>query len=163
MLADMPVREEIREFLFKIWAEVLALSAVKNGPQHEDTLALKNSASELVWAASAKPNRNERARVIQDLPRLLHRLRQGMTLVGIQGKAQEGHIKVIGDTLADAFLSTTTAISHDRIEARATRLARLEDYVAKDPETDLPLNAESNERRLGIDASMIDVVADGGK
>jgi hypothetical protein len=162
MLADMPVREEIRDFLFKVWAEVLALSAVKYGPQHEDTLALKTSASDLVWAASAKPNRNERARVIHDLPRLLQRLRQGMTLVGIQGKAQEGHIKVIGDTLADAFLSKTEAIPHARIEAMAKRLAHLEDFVADDPATDLPLDAESIELMLGIDASTIEVVADGG-
>jgi hypothetical protein len=162
MLADMPVREEIREFLFKVWAEVLALAAVKNGPQHEDTLALKTSASDLVWAAGAKPNRNERARVIQDLPKLLQRLRQGMTLVGIQGKAQEGHIKVIGDTLADAFLSKTEAISHDRIEAMAKRLAHLEDFIDGDAATDLPLDADSIELMLGIDASMIEVVADGG-
>ncbi|MDP3761296.1 MAG: DUF1631 family protein [Ramlibacter sp.] len=162
MLADLPVREEIREFLFKIWAEVLALSAVRNGPQHEVTLALKASASELVWAASAKPNRQERAKVIQDLPRLLQRLRQGMTLVGIQGKAQEGHIKVIGDTLADAFLSKTEAIPHAQIEAMAKRLAHLEDFVANDPATDLPLDAESIEMMLGIDASSIEVVSDGG-
>jgi MoxR-like ATPase len=68
MLNDVPVREEIREFLFKVWAEVLAVAAVKNGPQHEETLALKKSAADLVWAASAKPNRNDRAKVIQDLP-----------------------------------------------------------------------------------------------
>ncbi|ROZ79236.1 DUF1631 domain-containing protein [Ramlibacter sp. WS9] len=162
MLADLPVREEIREFLFKVWAEVLALSAVKNGPQHEETLALKTSASDLVWAASAKPNRQERARVIQDLPKLLQRLRQGMTLVNIQGKAQEAHIKIIGDTLADAFLSKTEAIPHAQIEVMAKRLAHLEDYVAKDPATDLPLDADSIELMLGIDASSIEVVADGG-
>ncbi len=162
MLADMPVRDEIREFLFKVWAEVLALSAVKNGPQHQDTLSLKGCASELVWAASAKPNRAERAKVIQDLPKLLQRLRQGMTLVNIQGKAQETHIKVIGDTLADAFLSKTEAIPHERIEEMAKRLAHLEDFVADDPATDLPLNSESIEMMLGIDASNIEVVADGG-
>jgi hypothetical protein len=162
MLADMPVREEIREFLFKVWAEVLSLAAVRNGPQHEETLAFKEAASELVWAASAKPNRNERARVIQDLPKLLQRLRQGMTLVGITGKAQETHIKTIGDTLADAFLSKTEAIPHDRIEAMSQRLAHLEDFVAQDPATDLPLDRESIEMMLGIDASMIEVVADGG-
>ena len=162
MLADMPVREEIREFLFKIWAEVLALAAIKNGPQHPDTLALKNSASELVWAASAKPNRSERTRVIQDLPRLLQRLRQGMTLVGIEGNAQESQIKAIGDTLADAFLSKTEAIAPARIEEMASRLAHLEDFVADDPATDLPLDAESIELMLGMDASMIDVIADGG-
>ncbi|MBI2769319.1 MAG: DUF1631 domain-containing protein [Burkholderiales bacterium] len=162
MLNDMPVREEIREFLFKVWAEVLAVAAVKNGPQHEETVALKKSASDLVWAASAKPNRNDRAKVIQDLPKLLHRLRQGMALMGVTGSAQEAHIKIIGDTLADAFLSKTEAIPHEQIEAMAKRLAHLEDFVADDPATDLPLDAESIELMLGIDASMIEVVADGG-
>ncbi|MEO7549347.1 MAG: DUF1631 family protein, partial [Ramlibacter sp.] len=162
MLNDIPVRDEIREFLFKVWAEVLAVAAVKNGPQHADTIALKKSAADLVWAASAKPNRNDRARVIQDLPQLLQRLRQGMTLLGVQGGAQEAHIKIIGDTLADAFLSKTETIAPARIEMLAKRLANLEDYVADDPATDLPLDAESIELMLGIDASMIEVVADGG-
>jgi hypothetical protein len=162
MLDDIPVREEIREFLFKVWAEVLAVAAVKHGPQHQETIALKKSAADLVWAASAKPNKAERARVIQDLPALLHRLRQGMTLMGIQGPIQETHIKVIGDTLADAFLSKTEAIPQARIDAMAKRLANLEDFVADDPSTDLPLDADSIELMLGIDASMIEVVADGG-
>ncbi len=162
MLQDIPVRDEIREFLFKVWADVLAVAAVKNGPQHEDTIALKKSASDLVWAASAKPNRNDRARVIQDLPNLLLRLRQGMTLMGIQGSAQESHIKIIGDTLADAFLSKTEAIPQARIEAMAKRLANLEDFVSDDQTGDLPLDAESIELMLGIDASAIEVVADGG-
>jgi hypothetical protein len=162
MLADLPVRDEIREFLFKVWAEVLAVAAVKHGPQHDETLSLKACASELVWAASAKPNRSERARVIQDLPKLLQRLRQGMSLIGVQGKAQEGHIKTIGDTLADAFLSKTQAIPQATIEAMSKRLAHLEDFVANDPATDLPLDAQSIELMLGIDASMIEVVADGG-
>jgi len=164
MLRDIPVREEIREFLFKVWAEVLAVAAVKNGPQHEDTIAMKKSASDLVWAASAKPNRNDRARVIQELPALLQRLRQGMTMMGIQGEAQEGHIKVIGDTLADAFLSKTQAIPRDQIDAMAKRLANLEDFVGDGEGSagDLPLDAESIEMMLGIDASAIEVVADGG-
>jgi hypothetical protein len=162
MLLDMPVREEIRQFLFKVWAEVLAVAAVKNGPQHEETITLKKSAADLVWAASAKPNRTDRARVIDDLPRLLQRLRQGMTLLGLQAPAQEAHIKVIGDTLADAFLSKTEAIPQAQIEELAKRLANLEDFVSDDPAADLPLDAESIELMLGIDASNINVVADGG-
>src|SRR5512133_1143428 len=43
MLKDMPVRDEIREFLFKVWAEVLAVAAVRKGPQHADTLAFKKT------------------------------------------------------------------------------------------------------------------------
>ncbi|RYX90091.1 MAG: DUF1631 domain-containing protein [Comamonadaceae bacterium] len=162
MLRDIPVRDEIREFLFKVWAEVLAIAAVQKGPQHEDTIALKKSASDLVWAASAKPNRLDRARVIQDLPALLQRLRQGMTLLGVQGPAQEIHIKTIGDTLADAFLSKTQAIPRDQIDAMAKRLANLEDFVGDGQSGDLPLDTESIEMMLGIDASAIVVVADGG-
>jgi hypothetical protein len=162
MLADIPVREEIREFLFKVWAEVLAVAAIRHGPQHEETVALKKSAADLVWSASAKPNRAERAKVIQDLPALLQRLRTGMTLLGLQGPDQEKHIKVIGDTLADAFMSKTESIPQAQIDAMGKRLANLEDFVSDDPSVDLPLDQEAIEMMLGIDASMIEVVAGGG-
>jgi hypothetical protein len=162
MLKDMPVREEIREFLFKVWAEALALAAVRNGRQHEETVALKKAASELVWSASAKPNRADRARVIQSLPMLLQRLRQGMGLLGLDTAAQEGHIKRISDTLADAFMSKTEAIPQSRLEAMSVHLANLEDFFSDDDLGDLPLDAENIEMMLGMDASSIDVIADGG-
>ena len=162
MLKDIPVRDEVREFLFKIWAEVLALAAVRKGAQDEETVALKRSAADLVWAASAKPNRADRARVIQSLPQLLQRLRQGMTLLGLASPVQEGHIKRISDTLADAFMSKTEAIPQARIDMMAARLANLEDFVSDESMGDLPLDAESIEMMLGIDASSIDVIADAG-
>ncbi len=162
MLNNMPVREELREFLFKVWAEVLAVAAVKNGAQHADTLMLKKSATDLLWAASAKPNRDDRNRVIQDLPNLLQRLRQGMSLLGVQGPAQEAHIKSIGEVLADAFQSKTEAVPRAQIDAMANRLANLEDFISDDPSGDLHLDQDSIELILGIDASMIEVVADGG-
>ncbi|BEP59522.1 hypothetical protein GmRootV213_00760 [Variovorax sp. V213] len=161
MLNDMPVREEIREFLFKVWAEVLAIAALRYGAQGEQTVMLKRVASELVWAASAKPNRADRARVIQDLPQLLQRLRLGMNLLGIIDEPQEAHIKTIGATLSDAFLSKTEAIPAAKIEAMAERLAHLEDFVSDDGSaSSLPLDANSIELLLGIDAASIEVVAD---
>jgi hypothetical protein len=162
MLKDMPVRDEIREFLFKVWAEVLAVAAVRKGPQNKDTLTLKKSATDLVWAASAKPNRADRARVIQDLPNLLLRLRSGMTLLAMAPSEQDAHIKTVSDTLADAFLSKTQAIPQAKIDAMAQRLGNLEDFVSEDGMGDLPLDAESIEMMLGIDASAIEVVGNGG-
>ncbi|MGJ7526930.1 DUF1631 family protein [Variovorax sp. GB1P17] len=161
MLNDMPVRDEIREFLFKVWAEVLAIAALRYGAQGEQTVMLKRVASELVWAASAKPNRTDRARVIQDLPQLLQRLRQGMALLGIIDEPQEAHIKIIGATLSDAFLSKTEAIPQAKIEAMAERLAHLEDFVSDDGgASDLPLDAHSIEMLLGVDAASIEVIPD---
>ncbi len=162
MLREMPVRDEIREFLFKVWAEVLALSALRDGPQHADTISLKRAAADLVWAASAKPNRSDRAQVIQSLPDLLQRLRQGLTLMNVNGEAQDEQIKALTDTLADAFLSKTASIPQAHIDAMARRLANLEDFISDATLGDIPLNADNIEMLLGIDASSIHVVADNG-
>lgn len=162
MLNDMPVREEIREFLFKVWAEVLAIAAMRNGPQHEETITLKRAAADLVWAASAKPNRVDRAKVIADLPKLLQLLRLGMSMLGTGTREQDVHIKVISDTLADAFMSKTDAISAEHIEAMAKRLANLEDYLSDEDVGDLPLDTENLVMMIGIDASDLEVITDGG-
>lgn len=162
MLNDMPVCEEIREFLFKVWAEVLALATLKNGPQHAETLTLKHAAADLVWAASAKPNREDRARVIADLPNLLQLLRRGMSLLGLDLPAQDGHIKLVSGKLADAFLSKTNAIGREQVDAMAQRLANLEDYLSDQDVGDLPLDMNSLVTMVGIDVTDIEVIADGG-
>ena len=162
MLNDMPVRDAIREFLFKVWAEVLALAAMKNGPQHTQTLLLKRAAADLVWAASAKPNRDDRSRVIAALPRQLQILRQGMATLGLDVPAQDAHLKIISDTLADAFLSKTDAIPMEQVDAMARRLSNLEDYLSEEDVGDLPLDTASLVMMIGIDAANIEVIGQGG-
>lgn len=161
LLTDMPMREEIRTFLFKVWAEVLAVADLRDGPKDPLTLSLKKAASDLVWSASAKPNRADRTKVIQNLPGLLQRLRQGLTLLGVTGPMQDVHIKVISDTLADAFLSKTEAIPQAQVDAMAQRLANLEEFVLDESMGDLPLDPGSIEMMLGMDASSIAVITDG--
>ncbi|MBX9935716.1 MAG: DUF1631 domain-containing protein [Burkholderiaceae bacterium] len=160
LLKDMPVRDEIRDFLFKTWAEVLALSAVRAGAQHPDTLALKRTAADLVWAASAKPHRSDRSKVIQSLPGLLDRLRQGLALVNMSGDAQETQIKVLTDVLAQAFVSKTEPIAQEQIETLARGLENLEDCITEAVLGDMPLDAEAIEMMLGIDMSNLSVIAD---
>jgi Protein of unknown function (DUF1631) len=162
LLDDVPVRDEIREFLFKVWVEVLAVASVKYGLKHEETASLKRVASDLLWAASAKPNRNDRARVIQQLPSLLQRLRQGMGLLGYPPGLQDTHIKSVSDTLADAFMSRTEAIPQESLDKLSDRLAHLEDYLPESGVGDLDLDNESIEMITGVDASNIEVIRHGG-
>ena len=162
MLDGLPVREEIREFLFKVWAEVLAMAAIKNGPQHAQTLQLKQAASDLVWAASAKPNRGDRARVIAELPRQLQRLRQGMALLGLDMPAQDVQLKIINEILSDAFMSKNDAISMAQVNVMAKRLTNLEDYLSDEDVGDLPLDTESLVTMIGLDAAHTEVIANGG-
>ena len=153
MLNSINVRDEIRDFLFKVWAEVLAMAAVRHGPQHPDTLALKRTATDLLWAASAKPTREERTKVIHDLPGILARLRQGMGLLGLSEIAQNAHLKVIGDTLSDAFLSRTENIPRAEIDDMARRLERLEEVVLEDVAGGIPLNPGTVGVMVGMVAS----------
>ncbi|WP_295548041.1 DUF1631 family protein [uncultured Pseudacidovorax sp.] len=162
MLNDMPVREEIREFLFKVWAEVLAIGALKYGAQDEQTAQLRRVASELVWAASAKPSRSERARMIQALPSLLQRLRQGMDLMGLTGQPQEDHIKTLGRTLSDAFTAKTESIPVAQIENLAGRLANLEAVIGDESAEPLALDSTNLELLLGIDVSSMEVLPNNG-
>lgn len=162
LLDDVPVRDEIRDFLFKVWVDVLAVASVKYGLKHEETASLKQVASDLLWAASAKPNRNDRARVIQQLPSLLQRLRLGMGLLGYPPGLQDQHIKAVSDTLADAFMSRTEPIPQDSLDQLAKRLAHLEDYLPEGGVGDLDLDNESIEMITGVDAGNIEVISQGG-
>ncbi|MGE0099709.1 MAG: DUF1631 family protein [Hydrogenophaga sp.] len=162
LLDEVPVRDEVRDFLFKVWVDVLAVASVKYGLRHEETAALKQVASDLLWAASAKPNRNDRARVIQQLPGLLQRLRQGMGLLGFPAGMQDQHIKSVSDTLADAFMSRTEAISQESLDNLSERLANLEDYLPANGVGDLELDSESIEMITGVDAGNIEVINQGG-
>lgn len=162
LLDNMLVRDEIREFLFRPWAEVLAISAMKNGPQHPQTLLFKQAAADLVWAASAKPSRIERSRVIAALPKQLQLLRQGMTLVGLSVTDQDIQLKVINSTMADALMAKTDAIPLEQIDIMAKRLTNLEDYLSEHDIDNFPLDTSSLVTMIGIDAAHIEVIGDGG-
>ena len=162
MLNKIRVRDEIREFLFKIWAEALAVAALRHGAQHADTLVLKRTATDLLWAASAKPNREDRAKVIQALPRILQNLRQGMSLLGLPATTQDAHIKTISDILADAFQSKTDVVSQEDIDDMARRLEQLEVAISNEGAEEFELDVGTLEAMLGMDASSFVVLANSG-
>ena len=160
MLLDMPVDSDIREFLFKHWSDVLAMSAIRFGAEHENTKKFKKAALDLVWSASAKPSKEERAKVIRQLPLLQTVLRQGLTLSNVVGENQDEMVKELMDIVAGAFLAKTNEIPPERIQAMAERLAHLEDALDEVVSPEYPLSAESIELMLGIDTSAVNVIAD---
>ena len=119
-------------------------------------------ASRLVLGIMEKAGSEFNAFLIQNLPQLLQKLRGGMSLLGVAPSEQEGYVKTINDTLVDAFLSRTQAITDEQIQVTTSRLANLEDFLSEGGMGDLPLDAQSIEMMLGMDASQIDVVVDGG-
>lgn len=159
MLDKMQVREVIRDFLFHTWAEVLSVAAVRNGAQHETTKRLKQTARDLIWSASAKPTREDRAQAIQALPGLLVRLREGMSIIGVSAEDQEKRLKELGAVFADAFMAKTQRVSSERLDELAQALGNLEDAL---PDEDVPLDAADLHSFAGLDASDMEIVESGG-
>lgn len=158
-LGKMPLREEVREFLFKIWSEVLAVATVKMGAEHEQTVSLRKTAADLVWAASAKANRAERKKVIEDVPNILGKISEGMELIGTPEDVQTETIETISEALSDAFLCKTEEIDPALIAELSNRLEHLEDIFQDEEFEDLELDAETVEMMLGIDTTGLEIIS----
>ena len=160
MLNEVPVQEGVRQFLFQVWADVLATSAVRFGPNTEETKQMKRAAADLIWSASAKVTREERAEVIRRLPPLLKRLREGMTSANITGERQDERIHALNSALAAAFTAKAAAIPNDRLQDLMQQLESLEELLpgAEEIEIDESLVLDLS----GHESSELEVVTEGG-
>jgi len=160
LLNEVPVQEGVRQFLFQVWADVMAVTAVRNGAQSEATKAMRAAAGDLIWSAGAKVTREERAEVIRKLPPLLKKLREGMESAGVPADKRDEHIKSLNESLAAAFSAKAAAIPPDRFEELRERLETLEELLpdAGDVELDQTLMLDLS----GDDSGGLEVVGEGG-
>ena len=160
MLNEVPVQEGVRQFLFQVWADVLATSAVRYGAQSDETKTMKRAAADLIWSASAKVTREERAEVIRRLPPLLKRLREGMASANMSAERQDERINALNNALAAAFTAKAAVIPNDRLQDLMERLESIEELLpgAEDIEIDESLVLDLS----GHESSELEVVADGG-
>jgi len=159
LLNDVPVQEGVRDFLFHIWADVLATTAVRHGGHSPDVRAVREAATELMWTASAKTTREERAEVIRRLPPLLATLRHGMTAAGMAAPRQEDAIKALNLALTAAFGARSVTVSAEQLANLKNRLATIEELI---PDDDFEIDDtwvldEASHAQDGLE-----VVADGG-
>jgi hypothetical protein len=160
MLNEVPVQEGVRQFLFHVWADVLATTAVRFGAPGEQTKTMKRAAADLIWSASAKVTREERAEVIRRLPLLLRSLREGMASAGMDTPKQDEHIQQLNNSLAAAFTAKAAVIPDDRLRELMERLETLEELLPEAANIDID---ESMVLDLsGHQSSELEVVLDGG-
>jgi hypothetical protein len=107
----LPVPLEVSNFLLNVWVEVLVLSALRYGPDHINTLALKKTVMDLIWASEARRTRRSRARTIKETPQLMEKIRDGMSLIGLPSGQQDAHIEMISGPLLNAFLAIDARLS----------------------------------------------------
>lgn len=160
MLNEVPVQDGVREFLFHVWADVLAVTAVRSGAQSDNTKAMKRAAADLIWSASAKVSREERAEVIRRLPPLLKTLRDGMGHAGLPSAKQDEQIRALNNSLAAAFTAKTAAIPRERLDELMDQLQALDALL---PEAGgLEINESLVRDLSGHESEDLEVVAEGG-
>ncbi len=159
MLNEMPVQEGVRQFLFQIWADVLATTAVRYGAQGDQTKVMKKAAGDLIWSASAKVTRDERAEVIRRLTPLLKTLREGMAASGHDSARQEKELQQLNNSLAAAFTAKAAVIPQERLQELAERLESLEEML---PDVADAIDDSMVFDLSGHESSELEVVSDGG-
>jgi hypothetical protein len=160
LLNEVPVQEGVRQFLFQVWADVMAMTALRNGAHSDATKATRAAAVDLVWSAGAKVTREERAEVIRKLPPLLKKLRDGMESAGVPAEKRDEHIRALNESLAAAFNAKAAAIPPERFEELRERLEALEEMLpdAGDVQLDETLMLDIS----GDDSNALEVVGEGG-
>ena len=160
MLNEVPVQEGVRQFLFHVWADVLATTAMRYTAQGEQTKVMKRAAADLIWSASAKVTREERAEVIRRLPVLLKSLREGMLSAGMDTAKQDEHIQQLNNSLAAAFTAKAAVIPDERLRELMEQLETLEELLpdAADVEIDESMVLDLS----GHQSSDLEVVLEGG-
>jgi Protein of unknown function (DUF1631) len=160
LLNEVPVQEGVRQFLFQVWADVMAITALRNGAHSDATKGVRAAAVDLVWSAGAKVTREERAEVIRKLPPLLRKLRVGMESAGVPESKRDDHIRALNESLAAAFNAKAAAIPPERFEELRERLEALEEMLpeAGDVQLDETLMLDIS----GDDSNAMEVVGEGG-
>ncbi|WP_310385495.1 DUF1631 family protein, partial [Roseateles sp.] len=161
MLHEVPVQEGVREFLFHVWADVLAMAAVKSGNQSDATKEMKRAAADLIWSASAKVSREERAEVIRRLPPLLKTLRDGMSQAGMAVERQDEQVRTLNNALAAAFTAKSAQIPRERLEELMDQLETLEAMLPEGGD-EIDIDPTMVRDLSGHESEGMEVVAEGG-
>ena len=163
MLAEVPVQEGVRQFLFHVWADVLATTAVRDGVAGESIKRMKRAAADLIWSASAKVTREERAEVIRRLPPLLKALREGMSAAGLEAEQQDEHLRQLNNSLAAAFTARAAAIPMERLTELMQRLETLEEMLPDAADLQIDEAMVTDLAGLsGPDTGELEIVEEGG-
>ena len=81
-LKDVTVPAFVRDFVSRVWSQVLLRADAKGGPDGEAALRLRRAGRELMLSVQPKPTPTHRKAFLAELPKLMQVLTEGMNLIG---------------------------------------------------------------------------------
>jgi hypothetical protein len=160
MLEGEPVQDGVRQFLFDVWADVLATVSVSQGPSSDRARAMKRVAGDLIWSAGAKVTREDRADALRRMPALLKAIREGMSTAGIPAERQEELIKKLNDSLTEGFTAKAAPLPQRKLQDLMEQLESLEEMMPEGLQFDI--DASFVRDIPGASDTELEVVSEGG-
>jgi hypothetical protein len=124
MLNEVPVQEGVRQFLFQVWADVLATSAVRYGGQSEPDQdhEARRRRPDLVGQRQGHPRRACRGHPPPAAAAQAPARGHGLGRHGAE--KQDEHMNALNNALAAAFTAKAAVIPNDRLQDLMERLER---------------------------------------
>lgn len=88
-MAQVPASPTLRRFITGTWSHVLTQSVQQHGDQSPQTTGFLKAVDELLWSLKLPDHPKSRQRLLELLPGLLQRLRDGMALVQLAPAEQQ--------------------------------------------------------------------------
>lgn len=101
----VPIRTSagVRRFVTGTWAKVIAEAIQRHGEKADTTLEYLRATDDLLWSLRLPDHPKSRQRLLALLPGLLHRLRTGMSLLGVAEAEQQSVLDELMAVHAEAL------------------------------------------------------------
>ena len=151
------VPDMVVSFLRGPWSQVVAEAQLKFADGSGDASQFQALADDLIWSVQLKLARRNRTRLVQMVPAMLVRMRQGLHLISYP----EERIAVFFDELITfhekAFESAKTIVPGARVEGVPERVTESEDGVAEVSESPWVAESEAADSGYMEDAQDIEL------
>lgn len=102
-MAHVPASTTLRRFITGTWSHVLTQSVQQHGDQSPQTTGYLKTVDELLWSLNLPDHPKSRQRLLELLPGLLQRLRDGMALVQLPPAEQQAVFDELMKVHSDAL------------------------------------------------------------
>lgn len=113
-MAHVPASPLLRRFITGTWSHVLTQSVQQHGDQSEQTTGYLKTVDELLWSLKLPDHPKSRQRLLELLPGLLQRLRDGMALVQLPPAEQQAVFDELMKVHSDALRPGARIAAVDR-------------------------------------------------
>ncbi len=136
-MAHVPASPTLRRFITGTWSHVLTQSVQQHGDQSAQTSGYLKTVDELLWSLRLPDHPKSRQRLLELLPGLLQRLRDGMALVHLPPAEQQAVFDELMKVHSDALRPGARAAQAGKPDDQLTP-EEIVQRMREEPQPELP-------------------------